>query len=121
MEMFALVRPEYLNQFGSLFGGQMLKWVDEFSWLAASRDFPGARLVTRAMTQVDFTRGVENGAILRFHIVQTRRGVSSVSYAARVYSRGGGSQEETLVFETTVTFVCIDGDGRKTPLPPANQ
>jgi len=38
MESYKLVLPEHLNHYGYLFGGNMLKWVDEISWIAASRD-----------------------------------------------------------------------------------
>lgn len=31
MENFTLVRPEHLNHHGYLFGGVLLKWVDEYA------------------------------------------------------------------------------------------
>ena len=68
METYKLVMPENLNQYGYLFGGDMLKWVDEYAWLVASRDFPGCPLVTVGMDKISFRRPVENGSILRFHI-----------------------------------------------------
>ena len=49
MDTFTLVRTEHLNHHGKLLGGQLLKWVVEFAWLAAARDFCGSVLVTRAM------------------------------------------------------------------------
>ena len=54
METFALVRPEHLNHHGFLFGGALLKWVDEFAWLVASRDYPGCTFVTVAMDDIVF-------------------------------------------------------------------
>ena len=36
MESYKVVRPEHLNHFGHLFGGCLLKWVDEIAWIAAS-------------------------------------------------------------------------------------
>ncbi|HSO80381.1 MAG TPA: hotdog domain-containing protein, partial [Chromatiaceae bacterium] len=35
MESYKVVRPEHLNHFGHLFGGCLLKWVDEIAWIAA--------------------------------------------------------------------------------------
>ena len=37
--LYKLVLPEHLNQYGFLFGGNLLKWIDEVSWMA-SLDFP---------------------------------------------------------------------------------
>lgn len=117
MDMFALVRPEYLNHFGHLFGGQLLKWVDEFAWLTATHDFPGAALVTRALDRVEFTEPVRNGAILRFHISQERLGTTSVTYAVTAFAQPPGERQERVVFETAVTFVAVGANGSKTALP----
>jgi len=64
MQSTALVRTEHLNHYGRLFGGQLLRWVDEFAWIAATRDFPASRFVTRAMDKVEFRHQVKNGEII---------------------------------------------------------
>jgi acyl-CoA hydrolase len=117
LETYTIVRPEHLNHHGVLFGGCLLRWVDEYAWLTAARDFPGHKLVTRAMEQADFHTQVPVGAILRFAILPARQGNTSVSYAVEVYSDEPGKFGEKLVFTNTVTFVCVDEDGRKRPLP----
>ena len=116
MDTFTLVRTEHLNHNGKLFGGQLLKWVDEFAWLAAARDFCGSVLVTRAMDNSEFKYGVPNGSILRFRIEQKKVGHTSVLYSVDVYADMPGSIEETLIFTNNVTFVSIDENGQKTPL-----
>ena len=118
MDMYTLVRPEHLNHYGSLFGGQMLKWIDEYAYLAAMREFPACRLVTRAMAHVSFTRGVHSGAVLRFHIRRERLGRTSVTYRVDVYSRGRGRTEDEHVFTTSITFVSVNEQQGKEPLPP---
>ena len=35
VQHFRLVMPEHMNHFGDLYGGNMLKWVDEIAWIAA--------------------------------------------------------------------------------------
>ncbi|MDM7925058.1 MAG: acyl-CoA thioesterase [bacterium] len=117
MDNYALVRPEHLNHHGFLFGGVLLKWVDEFAWLAASLDFPQCTLVTVAMDNIQFRQRVQNGSILRFHITPLRLGDTSVTYTVEVQSDEPGSSEEKRVFSTTVTFVRVDSEGRKVSLP----
>jgi acyl-CoA hydrolase len=118
MDTFALVRPEHLNHHGFLFGGAMLKWVDEFAWLVASREFPGCTFVTVGMDEIVFRYPVLNGSILRFHILSLRQGRTSVSYGVEVFADAPGATEEKMVFTTRVTFVRVDAEGRKAPLPP---
>ncbi|MFP4162636.1 MAG: acyl-CoA thioesterase [Chitinispirillaceae bacterium] len=116
METYCLVRPEHLNHHGYLFGGQMLRWADEFAWLAASKEFAGKVLVTRAMDSSDFRKRVVNGAILRFVIMRKSLGETSVTYSVEVFADEPGSRIEVDVFCTCVTFVAVDGQGRKIPL-----
>jgi acyl-CoA hydrolase len=117
MDNYVIVRPEHLNHYGRLFGGAVLKWVDEFAWLVASLDFPHCSLVTVAMDRVEFRRAASVGAILRFRIVPVRQGTTSMTYSVEVYADEPGADEEFVIFSTNVTFVRVDAEGRKCPLP----
>ena len=117
MNNYTIVRQEHLNHYGFLFGGAMLKWVDEYAWLVASRDFPGCPLVTVGMDRISFRQPVANGSILRFHILPIHLGETSVQYGVNVFADAPGSQGEVEVFSTTVTFVHVDRQGTKLPLP----
>ena len=117
MNSYALVRTEHLNHYGYLFGGQMLKWVDEMAWLAASRDFTGINLVTRAMNEVEFKNRVVNGSILRFKIEYEKQGNTSVTYRVDVYADAPGAKREEHVFTNHLTFVALDENGKTCILP----
>lgn len=116
MENMVIVRPEHLNHYGYLFGGQLLKWVDEFAWIAATRENHGNILVTRAMDDINFTKKVINGSILRFSIMLEKKGRTSITYSANVYADEPGATSEKHVFSTKITFACIGQDGIKTDL-----
>ncbi|WP_028574685.1 acyl-CoA thioesterase [Desulfonatronovibrio hydrogenovorans] len=117
MNNYTLVRPEHLNHHGFLFGGVMLKWVDEFAWLAASKEFRGCKLVTVAMDEIRFSQQVPLGSILRFSIDFVRQGRTSATYQVVVYSDGPGQDQEKRVFANRITFVRVDEQGRKKELP----
>ena len=119
MDTYTLVRPEHLTHYGYLFGGAMLKWVDEMAWLTASRQFPGCRLLTIGMDRIQFRHPVQNGSILRFRIVHARQGRTSATYTVDVFADAPGARTEEHVFATHVTFVRVDARGRKRALPPA--
>ena len=113
MESFILVRPQHLNHFGYLFGGQLLAWVDEMAWLAASADYPGCRFVTRALATVEFCKPVTAGTTLRFICTEKKKGQTSVSYEVSVKGRAPHSHLEKDVFFTIITFVALDDAGNK--------
>lgn len=108
--------PEHLNHYGFLFGGAMLKWVDESAYICARLEHPGKTFVTAGMEQVSYKQRVELGSILLFDVEKVRTGRTSVSYrvSARVLGNDDGTRPE--IFSTTVTFVCIDADGNKCPV-----
>lgn len=116
IQTYAIVRPEHLNHHGFLFGGQLLLWVDEYAWLAAAKENPGCRLVTRAMDSIEFHERAPVGAILRFDVREKRRGRTSLCYAVDVYSDEPGASAEKLIFSTAVTFVNVGENGMKTEL-----
>lgn len=113
METHRLILPGDLNQYGYLFGGRLLAWVDEASWIAASLDFPSCKFVTVAMDKVEFHHPVSEGTILTIECALGRKGNTSVTYHVNVRD-GKGSPEP--IFSTNVTFVSVDDSGRKLAL-----
>lgn len=114
METHRLVLPGDLNQYGSLFGGRLLSWVDEAAWIAASAEFPHCRFVTIAMDEVEFRHGVGDGTILCIRCTRSRKGNTSVTYqvsVADVKDLAG-----LPVFQTNVTFVSVNDMGEKTAI-----
>ncbi len=111
-----LVLPEHLNHYGYLFGGYLLRWVDEYAYITANLDFPGHRFVTIGLENVVFRKAIRMGSVLRFEIDLDRRGTTSLTYKVRVFSDSIKSGEKTLVFDNRITFVNIDGEGKKEPI-----
>jgi acyl-CoA hydrolase len=72
--------------------------------------------VTRAIDHIEFHRPAPAGSILRFEIVETRRGRTSVCYSVDVFCDAPGASEEYLIFSTNVTFVSVDSSGAKKAL-----
>ena len=113
MENHKLVLPEHLSHYGYLFGGNLLKWVDEYAWIAATLDHPGCKFVTIGMDRVEFRKSVRQGTILRFDIQAYRLGNTSMQYQAVVYADNPDSRAEETIFTTRVSFVCLDENGKK--------
>ena len=114
-----LVLPQYLNHYGFLFGGHLLKWVDEYAYIAASMEYPNCDFVTIGMDKVEFRKSVKNGTILIFMVEKISEGKTSVQFSVTVYGATAKAEKaaKDMIFSTKVTCVRIDKDGKKRPLP----
>lgn len=113
METHRLVLPGDLNHYGFLFGGRLLAWIDEASWIAASLEYPHCQFVTVAMDTVEFHHSVREGTILRITCNREREGNTSVAYSVTVIDEKAGSH---AIFSTRVTFVSVNDAGIKRPI-----
>ncbi len=111
MQTQRLVLPADLNQYGFLFGGRLLAWVDEASWIAASLEFPHCRFVTVAMHEVQFHHSVREGTILTIDSRLQKTGKTSVTYTVQVIDTRRNAQD--VLFATRVTFVNVNEQGEK--------
>lgn len=116
MDHYKLVRPEHLNDFGSLFGGILLQWIDEIAYIHVNLDYPGKQFVTVSLDDVEFKHPIRNGQILRFVCTRKREGRTSVSYHVQVIGARYQADQEKVVFENTITFVSVDAGGNKRTL-----
>lgn len=121
MENYKLVLPEHLNHYGYLFGGNMLMWVDESTYMAARLDYPDFEFVTVALNRVEFNQRVDVGSILKFEVQRSRLGSSSIDYTVTVREAGNVNSSDEVLFSTTITFVSIDHEGNSKPLPRDSQ
>ena len=114
-ESMLLVRPEHLNHHGYLFGGRLLEWLDEQSYIAAiARMDPRANLVTVGIDNVEFRHQVRLGAVLRFRSRPAHLGRTSIT----IFTSVDLMPEEQTIFQASVTFVALGADARPTAVAP---
>jgi len=111
-----LVQPEHMNDQGSLFGGYLLKWLDEFAYITACIQHPGNRFVTIGLAGVEFHHPISLGEILRFAVTETRKGTTSVEYLVEVFGEKMAPNAAETLFATSITFVNLDKSGKKAAL-----
>lgn len=113
MDHYKLVLPEHLNHYSNLFGGNLLKCIDELAYITANLEFLGNQFVTIALDHVEFRHGVSNGEILKFAIICARVGNSSVKYNVKAFGIRHHMHTEAILFETSITFANINNEGKK--------
>ncbi len=113
MEHYKLLLPEHINNNGVLFGGNLLKWLDEFAYITATLHYPGNRFVTIGLDNVVFKEPIKAACILCFKATELKLGNSSIQYLIDVYYADEDEGSRKVLFETKITFVNISLGGDK--------
>jgi acyl-CoA hydrolase len=106
------VRPEDLNANGTLFGGSLLKWIDEESAIYAIIQLGNPRVVTKFISEINFEASAIQGDIVELGILATEFGRTSMTMRAVV--RNMITRKRILSIERIV-YVSLGADGRPAP------
>ncbi|MDS0476289.1 acyl-CoA thioesterase [Natrinema sp. 1APR25-10V2] len=110
------VQPHHANNNDTLHGGNLMKWLDEVGSMSAMR-FAGEGCVTARVNELDFERpiGIGDTALIEAYVYDAGR--TSVHVALRAWREEPRSGETEKTTESTFTFVAIDANGEKVPVP----
>lgn len=106
------VRPEDLNANGSLFGGSLLRWIDEEAAIYAIIQLGNYRVVTKLISEINFESSALQGDLIEMGLRATHFGRTSLTMRAVV--RNMITRQRILTIERIV-FVNLDDDGRPAP------
>lgn len=106
------VRPEDLNANGSLFGGSLLKWIDEEAAIYAIIQLGNYRAVTKLISEINFESSALLGDLIEMGLTATHFGRTSLTMRAVV--RNMITRKRILTIEKIV-FVSLDSNGAPSP------
>ena len=106
------VRPEDLNANGTLFGGSLLKWIDEEATIYAIVQMGNRRVVTKIMSEINFVASAQEGDIIEMGLTATEFGRSSLTMRAEVRNM---ITRNSILTVDRIVFVNLDEDGRPAP------
>ncbi len=106
--------PRDTNQYGTIFGGVILSYIDQAGFVEARRN-GGHKWVTVALDRVEFKQPVHLGDIVAFHTSTTRAGTTSVTVKVEVEAERYLGGATVAVTEATITLVNIGEDGKPIP------
>jgi acyl-CoA hydrolase len=106
------VKPEDLNPNGSLFGGSLLRWIDEEAAIYAISQLGNQRVVTKFMSEINFVSSARQGDIIELGITATQFGRTSITLRAEV--RNKITRKSILTVEKMV-FVNLNEQGQPAP------
>ena len=112
--------PADLNQNGDVFGGWVMAQVDVAGAIPAMRRARG-RVATVSVNSFQFKQAISVGDVVSLYADIVHVGTTSITVNVEVYAeRNYANPVKVKVTEAQLTYVAIDGDGKKRAVPPEN-
>ncbi len=106
------IKPEDLNPNGSLFGGSLLKWIDEEAAIYAIIQLDNQKVVTKYISEINFVSSAIQGDIIEMGMEVVAFGRTSLTL--RCHVRNKITRMSILSIEKLV-FVNLDQEGVPAP------
>lgn len=103
-----LVKPEDLNSNNTLFGGSLLRWVDEESAIYAIVQLGTSKCVTKFMSEINFVSSARQGDVVEIGIKATAFGRTSLTLNCEVRNK---ITHKTILTIDKIVYVSVDEDG----------
>jgi len=113
-----IIFPADINHHGTLFGGQLMSWMDKVAYYAAFRH-GNKPAVTASVESLDFGIAPHIGDLLDFVGKVIYTGTSSMVIRVDVFRTDVGKKNERRMCNSGFfTFVAVDEQGHPQPIPP---
>ncbi len=106
------VKPEDLNPNGTLFGGQLLAWIDEEAALYTIIQLENSKIVTKYISEINFMASAKQGDIIEIGIGVTKFGKSSMTLRCEARNK---MTRETILTVDNIIMVNLGDDGKPKP------
>ena len=116
-QMTEYVLPQHANALGSVFGGQIMAWVDLCGAICAQRH-SGRMAVTAFVDDLKFELPVRVGEVVRLDACVTAVFRTSMEIEILVEGEDATTGRRWPCVDARLTFVAIDGARRPTEVPP---
>lgn len=106
------IKPEDLNPNGGLFGGSLLKWIDEEAAIYAIVQLENPKVVTKYMSEINFVSSGKLGDIIELGITAITFGNTSITMCCEVRNK---ITRKSILTIDKIVFVNINDYGEPTP------
>ena len=107
-----LVYPVDLNAGNTLFGGSLLKWIDEEAAICAMARLKSKKVVTKYFSEIDFVSPVKKGDVVEIGLEVTQVGRTSITFQCEVRQL---FDQKVVVTIEKIVLVKVDDKGTPTP------
>ncbi|MCB0652278.1 MAG: hypothetical protein KDC85_13465 [Saprospiraceae bacterium] len=107
-----LIKPGDLNARNTLFGGALLKWIDEEAGIYSMTKLDSKSVVTKYISEINFVNSARQGDVIEIGLGFKSIGRTSISFSCTV--RNLFSKQIIIIIDNLV-FVNVDEHGSPKP------
>jgi len=107
-----LIKPGDLNANNTLFGGQLLKWIDEEAGIYAMTKIGSHRVVTKFMSEINFVSSAKQADVIEIGLEFISIGRTSITFRCEVRNL---FSKKTIISIEQIVFVNVDKDLKSQP------
>jgi len=107
-----LIKPGDLNARNTLFGGALLRWIDEEAGIYTMTKLDSREVVTKYISEINFVSSAAQGDVIEIGLQFKKIGKTSITFSCEV--RNVFSKQSIIKIENIV-FVNVDKNGKPTP------
>lgn len=107
-----LIKPGDLNANNTLFGGALLRWIDEEAGIYAMTKLNSKQVVTKFISEINFIHSAKQGDVIEIGLEFKSIGTTSITFSC--IARNVFTQKSIISIEKLV-FVKIDKDEQPVP------
>lgn len=106
------IKPEDLNPNGTLFGGSLLRWIDEEAAIYAIVQLENQLVVTKFISEINFVSSARQGDIIELGITATHFGRTSLTMYCEVRNK---ITRKSILTIDKIVFVNMNREGEPVP------
>ncbi len=107
-----LIKPGDLNANNSLFGGALLRWIDEEAGIYAMTKLKTQKVVTKYISEIDFVSSAKQGDIIEIGLEFLAIGRTSITFRCAVRNI---ISKKIIIKIDKIVFVKVDDQERPAP------
>ncbi len=104
-----LIKPGDLNARNTLFGGALLRWIDEEAGIYAMTKLNSKHVVTKYISEINFVNSAKQGDVIEIGIGFNKIGTTSISFSCEVRNL---FTKEVIIKIENIVFVNVDEEGK---------
>ncbi len=111
------VFPSMVNNYGTLFGGFALQWMDKAAWFVSTR-YARQTMVTVASEEIIFKHPVPQGSMVELRGEIAKVGRTSITVQVEMFCEESLTGKRTLATTGRFVMVAIDDHGKPQTITP---
>jgi acyl-CoA hydrolase len=107
-----LIKPGDLNARNTLFGGALLRWIDEEAGIYAMTKLETKSVVTKYISEINFVSSAKQGDVIEIGLGFKSVGRTSITFSCEVRNI---FSKQTIIAIDNIVFVKVDAKGKAIP------